>query len=327
MTAKKVTRINSANRKPATKRSSRGLREESHPTLSDPSHSERELLPDRNPHGFMSLYRQLLELRFPLEGMAYIALRPVLRALHVAGDQHAVLCLPGGLGDDGSTFFLRWGIRNLGYSVHGWGVGRNMGLNEEMLAGLRARVDELYALHDAKISVVGWSLGGIYSRMLARDMPDKIRQVITLGSPFRMIEEDQFAHRPFGRDQWDGFVQNHATELDLLRVHEHHRPPITVPTTAIYSRNDGFAPWQLSIDETGPDAPNPRAQNVEVRGTHIGLSSNPVTLAVVLDRLAQPIDEWQPFKPAFALRHFYPRPASWVHPAASGATNKRRRRA
>jgi pimeloyl-ACP methyl ester carboxylesterase len=318
MTASKVTNIRSKSR--ATGRA------EPLPTLSDPSQPDGALLPDREPHGFMSGYRQLLELRFPLEGAAFIAMRPLLRALHIAGDRHAVLCLPGGLGDDGSTFFLRWGIRNLGYTVHGWGVGRNLGLTEEMLDGLRARVEELYALHDAKISLVGWSLGGLYSRMLARDMPDKVRQVITLGSPFRMIETDQFAHRPFGRGNWDRFVNNHSEELDLLRVHEHHRPPLTVPTTAVYSRNDGFAPWQLSIDETGPNAPNPRAENVEVRGTHIGLSSNPITLAVVLDRLAQPQDHWRPFKPMPILRRFYPQPATWVHPSKLKPRSQRHRR-
>jgi pimeloyl-ACP methyl ester carboxylesterase len=291
------------------------------PASDNPLLDDGALLPDREPHGLMSLYRQLLELRFPLEAATYIAARPLLRMLHIAGDRHAVLVLPGGLGGDGSTFFLRWGIRNLGYTVHGWGVGRNMGLNEEMLAGLRARVEELYALHDAKISLVGWSLGGIYSRMLARDMPDRIRQVITLGSPFRMIETDQFAHRPFGKRRWDKFVRSHAAELDLLRVHEHHRPPITVPTTAVYSRNDGFAPWQLSIDETGPRAPNPRAENVELRGSHTGLSSNPFALAVVLDRLAQPEDYWRPFKPIPLLGRFYPPPASWVHPSKRTSRN------
>jgi pimeloyl-ACP methyl ester carboxylesterase len=293
-------------------------------TLHDPAHSSSQMLPDREPHGFMSAYRQLLELRFPLEGIAFFAVGPLLRSLHIEGDRHAVLVLPGGLGDDGSTFFLRWGIRNLGYTVHGWGVGRNMGLDEDMLAGLRARVEELYALHDAKISVIGWSLGGLYARMLARDFPDKVRQVITLGSPFRMIEEDQFAHRPFGKGQWQNFVERHSAEVDLLKVHEHHRPPITVPTTAVYSRNDGFAPWQLSIDETGPDAPNPRAQNVEVRGSHIGLSSNPITLAVVLDRLAQPEDHWRPFKPMPVLKRFYPEPASWTHPVVLNPGKRRR---
>lgn len=272
--------------------------------------------PEREPVGPMSRRLHLMELRFPLEGAAYIVMQPLLRIMHIKGHRHAVLVLPGGMGGDGSTFFLRWGIRNLGYSVHGWGQGRNMGLSEKMLAGLRARVDELYALFDSKITVIGWSLGGLYARMLARDQPDKIRQAITLGSPFRMVETDQFAHNMIGRARWEKMVATIADELDLLKVHEHHRPPITVPTTAVYSRRDGFAPWQLCIDETGPNAPNPRAQNVEIGGTHTGLSTNVVALAVVLDRLAQPDDDWQPFKPLRLLRGFYPPPATWTHPEA-----------
>jgi hypothetical protein len=268
----------------------------------------------RAPVGPMSRRLHLMELRFPLEGLAYMLLRPFLRMLHIAGDRHAVLVLPGGMGDDGSTYFLRWGIRNLGYSVHGWGQGRNMGLNDKMLAGLRTRVEELYDLHDAKISVIGWSLGGAYARMLARDQPDKIRQVITLGSPFRMVESDQFAHNMIGRARWEKMVAENAAELDLLRVHEHDRVPLAVPSTAVYSRRDGFAPWQLCIDETGPNAPNPRAQNVEICGTHTGMSSNPIALAVVLDRLAQPEGQWKPFKPMQMLRGFYPPPATWTHP-------------
>jgi pimeloyl-ACP methyl ester carboxylesterase len=284
--------------------------EEPQPTLNDPS-----LLHDRQPFGTLSLRQHLMELRAPLEAAAYVAMQPLLRMLHIAGDRHAVMALPGGLGDDGSTFSLRWGIRNLGYSVHGWGIGRNLGLTEEMLTALHARVEELYEMHEAKISVVGWSLGGIYARMLARDLPDKVRQVITLGSPFRMVETDQFMHNKIGRERWEKMVNKHGEELDLLRVHEHHRPPITVPATAIYSRYDGFAPWQLSIDETGPNAPNPRAQNVEIRGTHIGLASNPIAMAVVLDRLAQSETHWRPFKPMPLLQRFYPEPANWVHPA------------
>lgn len=277
----------------------------------------------REPVGPMSRRLHLMELRFPLEGLAYMLLGPVLRMLHIAGDRHAVLVLPGGMGDDGSTYFLRWGIRNLGYSVHGWGQGRNLGLNERMLAGLRTRVEELYDLHDAKISVIGWSLGGAYARMLARDLPAKIRQVITLGSPFRMVESDQFAHNMIGRARWQKMVAENAAELDLLRVHEHDRAPLTVPSTAVYSRRDGFAPWQLSIDETGPNAPNPRAQNVEICGTHTGMSSNVIALAVVLDRLAQPEGEWKPFKPMPLLRGFYPPPATWTRQAEAPTTKRK----
>jgi len=262
----------------------------------------------------MRLRRQLLELRAPMEAAAYVVARPLLPMLYPPGEPHAVLVLPGGLGGDGSTAHLRWGVSGQGYSVHGWNQGRNLGLGEAQLAGLRARVDELYALHDAPITVIGWSLGGIYARVLGRDRPERIRQVITLGSPFRMLAHDQFAHRPFGRQNWERFVARHTAELDLFTVQEHERPPLTVPATALYSRNDGFAPWHLSIDETGPNAGNLCAENVEVRSSHIGLASNPAVLAVILDRLAQPQGQWRPFKPRPALQPFYRPPVTWIHP-------------
>ncbi|MGB8391873.1 esterase/lipase family protein [Mycobacterium sp.] len=278
----------------------------------------------RAPARGLGLRRRLLELRAPLEAAAYVVARPLLLRLHPPGEPQAVLVLPGGLGADGSTAVLRWGIRGQGYSVHGWNQGRNMGLDEKQLAGLLARVDELYDLHDAPITVIGWSLGGIYARMLARVVPEKIRQVITLGSPFRMLETDEFAHKPFGKGNWERFVARHAAEIDLLQVEEHERPPLTVPATSIYTRDDGFAPWYLSIDQTGPNSPNPRAENVEVRASHIGLASNPAVLAVILDRLAQPHGQWWPFKPVQGLKRFYPTPASWTHPAERNRRNDER---
>jgi pimeloyl-ACP methyl ester carboxylesterase len=271
------------------------------------------IVPGRPPVGPFTLRQRLMELRFPAEYASFFALAPVLRRTYPLGEPHAILCLPGGLVGDGLTAILRWGLRRHGYDARGWGLGRNLGANEETLAGMRARVDELYAAYDAKITIIGWSLGGIYGRMLARDRPEKIRQVISMGSPFRMVESDRFA--PFGRARWDQFVKDHAPEVDLLWVHEHDRSPLTVPATSIYSPNDGVAPWQLSIDETGPDAANPRAENVAVWGTHSGIGANPAAFAVVLDRLAQPEGAWKPFEPTRWLRHWYAPAVSWSLPA------------
>ena len=80
----------------------------------------------------------------------------------------------------------------------------------------------------------------------------------------------------------------------------------------------------MCLDVTGEGAPNPRAQNVEVRGTHVGLGFNPAVLAVVLDRLAQPEESWRPFRPPMALGAWYPPAATWIAPSAR--TRRRRRR-
>jgi len=267
-------------------------------------------IPGRAPVGPMGLRQHLLELRGLLEYLCFFLVLPFFRRMYPVGEQHGILVLPGGGVGDGLTALMRWALRRQGYDARGWELGRNFGANEKRLAGMRARVDELYAAHNKKITVIGWSLGGNYARMLARDRPEKVRQVITLASPYRMVESDRFA--PFPRERWDRFVRAHAAELNLLQVHEHDQPPLTVPATSIYSRTDGVAPWELSIDETGPNAGNPRAENVRVRGTHSGIGVNPAALAVILDRLAQPEDQWRPFTPIRSLRFFYPQPVSWT---------------
>src|SRR5262245_21336563 len=124
-----------------------------------------------------------------LEGRAWLelaALVPALPALAQAprGDGHPVLVLPGFLADDLSTRALRWFLRDRGYHAHGWRLGRNVGPNAETVACLVARLATLADRHGRTVSLIGWSLGGIYARELARGFPDKVRLVITLASPF-----------------------------------------------------------------------------------------------------------------------------------------------
>jgi pimeloyl-ACP methyl ester carboxylesterase len=191
------------------------------------------------------------------------------------GDGHGVLVLPGFAAGDPSTAPLRWALQAHGYAAQGWGLGRNVGLTRRITAGLRARLAELAS--GQRISLVGWSLGGIYARQLARERPDLIRQVITMGSPFRTFE---------GR----------------------YSRPLGMPVTSIYTRDDGVVRWHHCIDELGASR---QASNIEVYGTHIDLGVNPAVIFAVLDRLGQPEDAWQPFRPPLALRPLYPAPASW----------------
>jgi pimeloyl-ACP methyl ester carboxylesterase len=184
------------------------------------------------------------------------------------GDGHAVVVLPGFGASDSSTVPLRRFLRGLGYHVHGWRLGRNQGPTQRIVSGLETRFTGLSELHGAPISIVGWSMGGIYAREIARRDPTAVRQVITLGSPFHLA----------GR-----------------------RGSIDVPVTNVYSRTDGIVSWRDCLDDPGP-----QRENIEVRGSHCGLGHNAAALLVIADRLAQPVGAWAPFVPKRAHTLLFP---------------------
>lgn len=204
------------------------------------------------------------------------------------GDGHPVLVLPGLLAGDFSTAPLRRFLRNLCYDAQGWGQGINFGPNAGTRGKLDALLRQLRERHKRRVSLVGWSLGGIYARELARANPDEVRCVVTLASPFRDI------------------TATHAARLVAIRpggrpLHEAHdlraalRAPLPVPTTSIYSRTDGIVHWQSCLEEEGPTR-----ENVEVACSHTGMGFHADALAVVANRLAQPEGSWRPWREAQA---------------------------
>jgi pimeloyl-ACP methyl ester carboxylesterase len=238
---------------------------------------------------------------------------PLRRALPV-GDGHPVLVLPGLLAGDGSTLPLRRILRDLGYRVHGWRLGRNLGPTAEAVAGMGERLAELHTRYQAPISLIGWSLGGIYAREMARRRPDWIRQVITLGSPFRLSDERQsHATRAFNR-----YSHRHIAPAGLPLDHETEALP--VPATSIYSRHDGVVAWQTCLDR-----PSPRAENIAVIGSHFGYGHNPAVVWVIADRLAQPHGQWTPFRPPAMLRPLFPQPDT-ARPERRVASHEQTRR-
>src|SRR3954470_12810421 len=114
---------------------------------------------------------------------AFLGALPLL-SLAPRGDGHPVLVLPGLVASDGSTRALRTFLSGKGYAVSGWSQGRNYGLREGVQHAMVDLLCELNDIQGRKVSLVGWSLGGLYARQLAKMMPDRVRQVITLGSPF-----------------------------------------------------------------------------------------------------------------------------------------------
>ena len=222
-----------------------------------------------------------LEGRAPWEFAASLAAAPLLRRLP-RGDGHQVLVLPGLAANDLTTLPMRVFLKDRGYAALAWGQGLNLGPRPGVLQALRERVRALHAADGAKISLVGWSLGGIYARELAKEMPDRVRCVITLGSPFagpaRATNAGWLFERVSGHPEPDAAMQA------ALRL----APPL--PTTSIYSRSDGIVAWQCSLNPPGP-----LAENIEVHASHIGLGLNPLAMMAIADRLAQDPAHWQPF--------------------------------
>lgn len=225
------------------------------------------------------------------EGGALALTWPVLLRAPT-GDGGPVLVLPGLGTSDLTTITLRRTLRALGHRTYGWGLGTNIGPSEKILRGMPRRLREIADAH-GPVTLIGWSLGGIYARRLAREHPDLVRRVITLGSPFGLTDHAQSNARRVYRlfERW------HVEPLTLPL--ESEDDPMPVPSVAIYSRLDGVVPWQLCRD------PDPRAENIEVLGSHLGLGNNLAVLWALADRLAAGPDG-APFRPPAGLRFAYP---------------------
>ena len=233
------------------------------------------------------------------------AASPLLR-LMATGDGHPVLFLPGLFGSDRSTEQLRAALRRNGHAVHGWGLGQNTGPHAHVLDGTTRRLQELCDRAGRTVSIVGWSLGGIFARELARQHPDLVRQVVTMAAPFRFRAGD----RGNASLLYD-MVGPREDPFPGHDVAEDERPPLEVPASAVYSRTDGIVQWNACIDAAGP-----LRENIEVYGTHSGFGHNVAAAIAIADRLAQPEGQWVPFRAKPSLRLLYPRPATWV-PAPS----------
>ena len=223
---------------------------------------------------------------------------PLLAALP-RGDEHPILVLPRLHGGDASTRTLRTVLKQLGYRTYGWQLGSNVGPTSKVVHGMRARLDYLTDRYQRPVTLIGWSLGGIYARKLARRMPQAVRQVITLASPIRLVRHEQSrANSLFHR-----YAHEHIEPLDLPL--ERGEGPLPVPSTSIYTPLDGVVAWRTCLDE-----PSPRTENIAVLASHLGIANHPAALWVMADRLAQPADQWKPFQPPSLLRSAYLTPGS-----------------
>lgn len=226
---------------------------------------------------------------------SFYALRPLLSMLP-KGDGHGVLVLPGFMAGDVSTAPLRSLLRDLGYDAVGWNLGRNVRVDEARVSAMMACVDELYERTGRKVSIVGWSLGGVFARELAKQAPERVRLVISLGSPISDDRNHTNARRLFeylnGREP-EPMRNGRFRTLGVA-------PP--VPTTSILTKTDGIVHWRGSVQHGGGEV-----ENIEVHASHCGLGVNPCAVYAIADRLAQAEGTWMPFKPTGLAALFFPR--------------------
>ena len=251
-----------------------------------------------------------LESRAFAELSAFFMVAPLL-GMGRRGDGHPALVLPGFATSDRATAPLRAALRRVGFQAHGWELGSNLGSSSQTVERTTAHLRRLCERSGQPVSIVGHSAGGMLGRAMARRSPELVRQVITVGSPFRFRRGDRSTFSAIAE-----LVRDPNSRPLSKRPREEDRPALPVPTTAIYSRTDGIVDWRSCIEAVGD-----QRENVEVRSSHAGLMHNPAVLVVILDRLAQRPGRWTPFVPPPVLGGWFPQPESWP-PSPDGRVDR-----
>ena len=243
-----------------------------------------------------------LEARAPWEWGTALLAWPMLNMLgswprpsaKTSTPQH-VIVYPGLAAGDTSTHPLRAFLKDLGYEVHGWHQGMNRGPREGVLARMQEQLEAVYKDTKQPVSLIGWSLGGVYAREMSKLVPKAVRNVITLGTPFAQSPRSTNAWRVYSMLSGETLPD----EVMLRALAE--APP--VPYASLYSKTDGVVAWPASIQK--PDAKNPAIENIEIFASHLGIGANPAAWYVIADRLAQPAGTWTPFTPPMAARFLF----------------------
>jgi pimeloyl-ACP methyl ester carboxylesterase len=191
------------------------------------------------------------------------------------GDGHAVLVLPAALRGDGLTREARSLLARLGYAAYGWDLGIDFGPTPRLVRGCQRRLAALAARH-GPVSLLGFSMGGLFARWLAVRTPWLVRRVITVGSPFRSPLASTALPSGLLCSLWGGAARVRSLAATIAR-------PLRVPGTFLYSRRDGLVAWECCRD------PMPASDNVEFSGCHISMVRSPEVLRIVGDRLARPV--------------------------------------
>jgi len=209
--------------------------------------------------------------------LEYARMRRMDKAALPRGDGHPVVIFPGLATDRRSMAPLKAFCEALGYAAFDWGRGFNTGPEGDVDAWideLAQHVQGLTAAHRQRMSLIGWSLGGIYAREVAKKLRGQVRRVITIGTPLSGTVEQTNVARVYR------LLNGRTSALDE-GLSARLRTPPDVPTTSIFSRTDGIVAWQACIQ----DGDRQHTENIEIEGSHVGMGWNPQVLSVIANRL------------------------------------------
>jgi len=241
-----------------------------------------------------SALHSALEVRAVAEAALLPWSTPLL--MHAArGDGHPVLLLPGFMGSEGTLFALEAFLRQRGWQVETWGLGRNVGFHAKHAQALEQKIRHLHHKTGRKVSLVGWSLGGVFAMYGAHQVPECVRSVVTLGSPVTVDAEGsaspQFVKAMYRLIAHPMGPSAHAMQPRAKKLRE--RRVLPMPLSCLWSLSDGVVPPQEATIDGDPAL----HENIRVPGSHVGLGFNAMVLWIVADRLSQPEDQWKPFAP------------------------------
>lgn len=201
------------------------------------------------------------------------------------GDGHPVIIIPGYVKGMRSVSRLRKFINRNNYQAHIWRLDKEVG-NSKNFNRLSEKVETLYAKTNEPISLIGWSLGGFYMRLLAKKHPEKIRQIISLNSPFN-------GTRVIGNTEWwFSIVYGGIKVVEIKdKTLKELEKPVSVPSTALYSKEDDLVSWKSCMEKEE----NEITQNIEIEGTHIEVVFHKNVLPIILDRLQYKKENWKKY--------------------------------
>lgn len=229
----------------------------------------REAIPEEHQSGKPRLVRLL--------GEAQVILEPVRRrrrklAIAPSANPQVVMLLPGFGAHPMRMRYLARQLETAGHITKRWGLGFNWGPTEEAFDAVEARLLQLYARHGRKVVLVGWSLGGLYAREIAKRQPQAVAKVVTMGSPF--------SGSPRANNVWRAyqFITGHSVDAPPVAAELRVKPP--VETVALWSANDGVIAPRCAAGRPGE-----RDRAVPLRCTHMGFTYDPQVIETVLAEL------------------------------------------